>query len=179
MATETAYFAGGCFWCTEAVFERLKGVERVTSGYMGGKTERPTYEDVHKGSGHAETVEVKFDPSVISYERLVEVFFSSHDPTTKNRQGADIGTAYRSAIFAASEEQLQTANAVKAQLESVHTFTKPIVTEVVPTTAFTPAEAEHQHFYLQHPEQAYCQNVINPKLLKLREKFLPYLKTNV
>lgn len=173
---EKAYFAGGCFWCTEAIFQRLQGVTKVTSGYMGGKTQNPSYEDVHAGSGHAETVEMEFDPALIPYERLVEVFFATHDPTTINRQGPDVGAEYRSAIFFVSPEQEQIALAVKRQLETVHAFDRPIVTEILPATRFFSAEPEHQNFYNRDPEQTYCQYVINPKLQKLREKFLPYLK---
>lgn len=171
-----AYFAGGCFWCTEAIFQRLQGVTKVTSGYMGGKTQHPSYEDVHAGSGHAETIEMEFDPAIIPYERLVEVFFATHDPTTINRQGPDVGAEYRSTIFFVSPEQEQTAIAVKQQLKAVHTFEKPIVTDIFPAEMFYPAEAEHQNFYNRDPEQAYCQYVINPKLQKLREKFSPSLK---
>jgi len=173
---EKAYFAGGCFWCTEAIFQRIQGVERVRSGYMGGATKHPTYKDVHLGSGHAETIEVTFDPDVIPYERLVEIFFGTHDPTTVHRQGPDIGAEYRSAIFFGSDAQEKLAESVKMQLETVHAFENPIVTEIVPAQEFFPAEAEHQNFYNRDPEQTYCQYVINPKLQKLREKFLPYLK---
>lgn len=177
MATnEKAYFAGGCFWCTEAIFMRLKGVSRVTSGYMGGGGGHPTYEDVHAGSGDAETIEVVYDPEVIPYERLLDVFFGTHDPTTKNRQGADIGAEYRSSIFYISDEQRRLAESTKARLEADRVFSRPIVTTIIPAVQFTPAEDEHQDFYAKNPEQPYCQVVIDPKIAKLRARFSPYLK---
>ncbi|MBI3956411.1 MAG: peptide-methionine (S)-S-oxide reductase MsrA [Candidatus Kerfeldbacteria bacterium] len=175
--TEKAYFAGGCFWCTEAIFQRLKGVARVTSGYAGGASQAPTYEAVSEGgSGHAETVEVEFDPSLIPYEKLVEVFFATHDPTSTNRQGADVGTQYRSEIFVADEEQRNIATSVKARLERDKVFGKPIVTAITPFSSFTRAEDYHQDFYNSNPEQPYCQAVINPKLAKLRKGFAEWMK---
>lgn len=177
MVTEKAYFAAGCFWCVEAIFRRLKGVLRVTSGYAGGSKERPTYEEVCSGeTGHAEAIEVQFNPAAVTYGRLLEVFFAMHDPTSKNRQGADLGTQYRSAIFFSSDEQHKVAEAVKARLEHEGYFSKPIMTEVVPANAFFAAEDYHQNFYDKNPEQPYCQAVINPKLAKLRQSFASLLK---
>lgn len=163
---ETATFGGGCFWCTEAVLEQLDGVLAVTSGYMGGKVDDPTYEQVCGGmTGHAEVVQVSFDPAVISYEKLLEWFFRSHDPTTLNRQGYDVGTQYRSAIFFHSEEQHQTA--VKLIREIAPNWQDPIVTEVTPAVKFWPAESYHQDYYRGNTGQRYCRAVILPKLKKL------------
>ncbi|HEY3059455.1 MAG TPA: peptide-methionine (S)-S-oxide reductase MsrA [Chloroflexota bacterium] len=174
-ATEQAMLAGGCFWCLEAVYTELRGVERVISGYAGGSVVNPSYEQVCSGrTGHAEVVQVTFDPSEISYRELLEVFFTIHDPTTPNRQGADVGTQYRSAIFYTSPEQEQTARAVIRDLQA--TWTNPIVTEVVPLERFYPAEAYHQDYYARNPYQPYCQVVIAPKVAKAREKYLARLK---
>src|SRR5262245_43729922 len=174
---ETATIAGGCFWCLEAVFERLRGVERVVSGYTGGPGGPATYEDVCSGrTGHAEAIQVQFDPGVISYRELVELFFAFHDPTTPNRQGPEVGTQYRSAIFFASVEQERTAREVIAALTAERAFTNPIVTEVRPLTAFHPAEDYHQGYYRNHPEQAYCRAIIPPKLAKLRTKYTTMLR---
>ncbi|MBI3115563.1 MAG: peptide-methionine (S)-S-oxide reductase MsrA [Candidatus Kerfeldbacteria bacterium] len=176
---ERATFAGGCFWCTEAIFKALKGVERVRSGYTGGRVERPTYEQVCGGrTGHAEAVEVTFHPSVVSYEQLVEVFFLTHDPTTPNRQGNDIGEQYRSAIFTHAPDQRRTAEATKARLESEHVFDRPIITRIEPAQVLYEAEPYHQNYYAQNPAQAYCQAVISPKLAKFREKFRALLKAS-
>ncbi len=173
--SEQATLAGGCFWCLEAVYTELRGVERVISGYTGGSVANPTYEQVCSGrTGHAEVVQVTFDPSEISYRELLEVFFTIHDPTTLNRQGADVGTQYRSAIFFVSPEQEQTARDVIAELQD--TWTNPIVTEVVPLERFYPAEAYHQDYYARNPYQPYCQVVIAPKVAKAREKYLARLK---
>ncbi len=173
--SEQATLAGGCFWCLEAVYTELRGVERVISGYAGGSVANPTYEQVCSGrTGHAEVVQVTFDPSEISYRELLEVFFTIHDPTTLNRQGADVGTQYRSAIFFVSPEQEQTARDVIAELQD--TWTNPIVTEVVPLERFYPAEAYHQDYYARNPYQPYCQVVIAPKVAKAREKYLARLK---
>ncbi|MBI4287752.1 MAG: peptide-methionine (S)-S-oxide reductase MsrA [Chloroflexi bacterium] len=175
--TETATLAGGCFWCLEAVFEQLQGVERVVSGYAGGHVPNPSYERVCSGTtGHAETVRITFDPKVISYREVLEVFFSVHDPTTLNRQGADVGTQYRSAIFYHTPEQKAEAGKVIKKLAAEGVWGRPIVTEVKPFTAFYPAEEYHQGYYRKNPEQAYCQVVINPKLAKFREKFAARLK---
>jgi peptide-methionine (S)-S-oxide reductase len=177
---ETATFAGGCFWCLEAVFERLAGVERVVSGYTGGSTPNPTYEDVCTGrTGHAEVVQVTFDPTAISYRELVEIFFAFHDPTTLNRQGPDTGTQYRSAIFYRNEEQAATARGVIAELEAKRLFGAPIVTEVKPLGVFYPAEEYHQQYFQRHPERMYCQAMIAPKVAKLRKAYSSRLREPV
>jgi len=169
---QTAAFAGGCFWCTEAVFERLKGVIKVVSGYAGGQKAKPTYEEVSSGSTqHAEAVQVTFDPSIITYSQLLEVFWAVHDPTTLNRQGADVGTQYRSAIFYENEEQQKLALASKAEHEKSGEYHSKIVTEIVPFTNFYTAEEYHQNYYDQHPENPYCSVVIDPKVQKLLSKF--------
>lgn len=174
----TATLAGGCFWCLEAVFEQLRGVEGVVSGYTGGQAPNPTYEDVCTGrTGHAEAVQITFDPAVISYKELLQVFFATHDPTTLNRQGADVGTQYRSAIFYHSPEQRQTAEALIAELNAAKVWDRPIVTEVVPLTTFHRAEEYHQGYFRTHPGQGYCQVVISPKVAKLRKQFAEKLRT--
>ncbi len=174
---ETATLAGGCFWCLEAVFLRLRGVQRVESGYAGGHVEDPTYHAVCTGStGHAEVVQVDYDPAQISYSELLEVFFAIHDPTTLNRQGADVGTQYRSAIFYHDDAQKQQAERTIAELNSQKIWDKPIVTEVAPLTKFYSAEAYHREYYDRNPEQGYCQVVISPKVAKLRQKFAEKLK---
>lgn len=177
MATETATLAGGCFWCLEAVFEQLRGVTKVESGYSGGHVRNPGYEAVCTGTtGHAEVVQVSFDPAVISYRDLLGVFFTLHDPTTLNRQGGDIGTQYRSAIFYHDDAQRRVAEAVKAELEAEHVFDDPIVTEIVPLDAFYAAEEYHREYYRRNPNQPYCRAVIAPKVAKLRSKYLEKLK---
>lgn len=169
---EQATFGGGCFWCTEAVFQDLKGVSAVRSGYMGGHTENPTYKDICEGdTGHAEIIQIDFDPSVISYEELLLVFFKTHDPTTLNRQGNDVGTQYRSVIFYENQEQKQAANDMIDRLEKELIFDRPIVTEVVPITQFYQAEDYHQNYYKQNSHQPYCAYVIQPKLAKLMREF--------
>ena len=174
---ETATLAGGCFWCLEAVFQELKGVERVESGYAGGQLPSPTYEQVCSGdSGHAEVVQVTFDPAVITYRELLEIFFTIHDPTTLNRQGADSGTQYRSAIFYHSAAQQDTAEAVMAALEAEHVWGQPIVTQLVPYERFYPAEAYHRDYFRRNPEQGYCRAVIAPKVAKLRKIYYEKLK---
>ena len=176
-ATETATLAGGCFWCLEAVFEQLEGVERVESGYAGGKRPNPTYEQVCTGAtGHAEVVQVTFDPARISYRDLLEIFFAFHDPTTLNRQGPDTGTQYRSAIFHHGLAQRATAEEVIAALTAAGTFDDPIVTEVVPFEAFYKAEGYHQGYFRANPEKPYCRAMVAPKVAKLREKYLARLK---
>jgi peptide-methionine (S)-S-oxide reductase len=176
-AHDTATLGGGCFWCLEAVFLELKGVERVVSGYAGGHVARPSYELVCTGtSGHAEVVQVTFDPAVISYGDLLDVFFTIHDPTTLDRQGADIGSQYRSAIFYHSPEQRAEAERKIAELGASGVWSDPIVTQVVPLDAFYPAEAYHQDYYKQNPGQGYCQVVIAPKVAKARKHFLEKLK---
>ena len=176
-ATQTATFGGGCFWCIEAVFEQLAGVEKVVSGYAGGSTERPTYEQVCGGAtGHAEVIQVTFDPAVISYRDLIELFFAFHDPTTLNRQGADRGTQYRSIILYHSPEQQAIAQQVIRDLGAQGVWKDPIVTRVEPLQTFHPAEDYHQGFYRRNPGQGYCQATIPPKLAKLRAKFRARMK---
>jgi len=168
-ATELATLGGGCFWCTEAVLERLDGVKAVPSGYAGGKTENPTYKEVCKGdTGHAEVIQVEFDPKTISYEQLLEVCWEAHDPTTLNRQGADTGTQYRSIILYHNEAQKLAAE--KSKRTAAAKFAQPIVTEIVPLTKFYPAEGYHQDFYRTNPNYSYCRIVIRPKLEKLDPK---------
>lgn len=170
--TEVATLGGGCFWCLEAVYDQLNGVLHVESGYAGGHVAHPTYEQVCTGrTGHAEVVQVTFDPAVISYREILEVFFAIHDPTTLNRQGADVGTQYRSVIFYHSPAQKEIAEAMIAELEARRVFPNRIVTEVTPLNAFYPAEAYHQEYYQNHPGQPYCRVVIAPKLEKFRKQF--------
>ncbi len=174
---ETATLAGGCFWCLEAVFLRLRGVQRVESGYAGGHVENPSYHAVCTGStGHAEVVQVDFDPQETSFSELLEVFFAIHDPTTLNRQGADVGTQYRSAIYYHDDVQKQEAERMIADLNAQNIWDNPIVTEVAPLTKFYPAEDYHREYYDRNPEQGYCQVVISPKVAKLRQKFSEKLK---
>jgi peptide-methionine (S)-S-oxide reductase len=176
-AKEVATLGGGCFWCLDAVFAELTGVERVESGYAGGSVPHPSYEQVCRGTtGHAEVVQVTFDPQVTSFREILEVFFATHDPTTLNRQGADVGTQYRSAIFYHSPEQQATAEQMIKELTEARVWPQPIVTEVSPLTAFYPAEGYHQRFYERNPEQMYCQFVISPKLASFRKKFGAKLK---
>ena len=175
--TDTATFASGCFWCVEAVFQELKGVVSVTSGYTGGKIKNPTYREVCSGlTGHAEACMIVYDPSVISYSELLEVFWASHDPTTLNRQGADKGTQYRSAIFYHNEEQKQLAEAYKAKLNSEKVFDNPVVTEINPAAPFYIAEDYHQNYFNQNGDAPYCTYVIVPKLEKFRKVFKDKLK---
>jgi peptide-methionine (S)-S-oxide reductase len=163
---ETATFGGGCFWCAEAVFQRIPGVKSVTSGFAGGTTPNPTYEQVCTDTtGHAEVIQIQFDPAVISYEKLLDVFWEAHDPTTLNRQGADVGTQYRSIILYSNDAQK--AAAEKSKAEAAHNFSAPIVTQIVPLTKFYSAEKYHQNYYNLHKGQGYCQFVIGPKLRKL------------
>lgn len=169
---EAATFAGGCFWCTEAIFKRLKGVISVTSGYSGGERERPSYEEVSSGrTGHAEAVQIVFDPKIISFGRLMDVFWATHDPTTLNRQGGDTGTQYRSVIFYNSDKQKEEAFSSKKRLEDEKIYKDPIVTEIVPFTSFYPAEEYHQDYYEVNRNYPYCSIVISPKIKKLLEKF--------
>jgi peptide-methionine (S)-S-oxide reductase len=170
--TELATFAGGCFWCLEAVFQPLRGVERVVSGYLGGRTREPSYEEVCSGTtGHAEAIQLTFDPAVISYRDLLSLFFAFHDPTTKNRQGPDIGSQYRSAIFIHSSAQREEAERLVAELEQERLFPSPIVTEIAPAGTFYAAEEYHQNYYRRNPEKGYCQAMISPKLAKLRSRY--------
>ncbi len=176
-ALEVATLAGGCFWCLEAVYDDLKGVMDVVSGYSGGKTANPSYEAVCTGAtGHAETVQVTFDPAVVSYRELLEVFFSIHDPTSLNRQGADVGTQYRSAIFYHDAGQKAVAEQVIQEVEEKELYSKPIVTELVPFSEFYPAEAYHQEYFKRNPYQGYCVAVVAPKVAKFRSKYLEKLK---
>lgn len=176
--TETATLGGGCFWCLEAVFERLRGVESVTSGYAGGRVEDPTYRQVCSGTtGHAEVVRITYDPDVIAFRDLLDVFFATHDPTTPNRQGADRGPQYRSIILYESESQREAAEAAMAKLMADGVFDAPIVTELEPLDTFYEAEAEHQDFYRNNPSYGYCRVVIDPKVAKLRKEFADRLDT--
>jgi len=169
---ETATLAGGCFWCTEAIFKRLKGVKSVLLGYVGGNVDNPTYEQVCSGTtGHAEAIQLTFDPKVISFEKLLEVFFKLHDPTTMNRQGNDVGPQYRSVIFYKDDSQKQIAEEVKAKIEASGVYKDPIVTEIVPFTKFFKAENYHQNYYDANRSQPYCQLVIDPKIKKLYGDF--------
>lgn len=174
---EVTTLAGGCFWCVETVFRELRGVESAVSGYSGGHVRNPTYEQVcGKQTGHAEVVQITFDPSVVSFREILEVFFTVHDPTTLNRQGGDIGPQYRSAIFYHSDEQKRVAEEVIAQMEREGVWDDPIVTEVTPFSEFFPAETYHQDYYRNNPNQPYCQVVVAPKVAKFRKKYLDRLK---
>jgi peptide-methionine (S)-S-oxide reductase len=174
---ETATLAAGCFWCVEAVFDDLQGVVDVISGYSGGHTENPTYKEVcGETTGHAEVAQIKFDPSVLSYADLLRVFFTVHDPTQLNRQGNDIGTSYRSAIFYHSEEQRRTAEQVITEITAEKLYDRPIVTEVKPFDKFWPAEDYHQEYFANNPTQPYCAAVVAPKVAKFRQKFASRLK---
>jgi peptide-methionine (S)-S-oxide reductase len=175
--TEVATLAGGCFWCLEAVYEQLRGVEKVESGYSGGMVANPTYRQVCSGTtGHAEVVQVTFDPEVVSFREILEVFFTIHDPTTLNRQGADVGTQYRSAIFYHDEAQRRVAMEVIAELDAEGLWSDPIVTEVTPLDAYYMAEDYHQEYYRTNAYQPYCQVVIAPKVSKFRARYLEKLK---
>ena len=177
MTTELATLAGGCFWCLEAVFEQLRGVTKVTSGYAGGHVPNPSYEAVCTGTtGHAEVVQVTFNPDELSFHDLLGVFFTLHDPTTLDRQGGDVGTQYRSAIFYHDDAQRRTAEEVVRELEAEHVFDEPIVTKIEPLQAFYPAEEYHREYYRRNPNQPYCRAVIAPKVAKLRTKYLEKLK---
>ncbi|MCX8112379.1 MAG: peptide-methionine (S)-S-oxide reductase MsrA [Bacteroidia bacterium] len=174
---EEATFGGGCFWCTEALFKQLKGVEEVYPGYAGGHVPNPTYEQVcTKTTGHAEVVRVRFRPDIIRYEQIVEYFFLTHDPTTPDRQGNDIGPQYRSVIFYHTPAQKEIAERVKSRLEAQKVFQAPIVTAIEPLRNFYPAESYHWDYFAKHPEQAYCRYVIAPKVQKAREKFKSLLR---
>jgi peptide-methionine (S)-S-oxide reductase len=174
---QIATFGAGCFWCTEAVFLNVKGVTKVVSGYSNGKVKNPSYRDVCTGTtGHAEVTQITFDPSQVSFEELLEVFWNTHDPTTLNRQGADEGTQYRSAVFYHNDEQKKIAEAYKKQLEASHVYKDPIVTEIAPLASFYPAEDYHQNYYALNPNQGYCQYVIRPKVDKFKKQFASKLK---
>ena len=175
--TELATLGGGCFWCLEAVFQGLKGVERVVSGYAGGDVVNPTYEQVCGGrTGHAEVVQVAYDPTQLSFHDVLQVFFAIHDPTTMNQQGADIGTQYRSVIFFQTPEQEAVARQVIRELDQSGIFDDPVVTEIVPLRVFYPAEAYHQDYFRRNPGQGYCRAVIAPKVAKFRKQHLARLK---
>lgn len=174
---ETATFAGGCFWCTEAIFQRLKGVISVKPGYSGGNVPNPSYELVCSGStGHAEAIQIEFDPKIISFQKLLEVFFKLHDPTTINQQGADVGPQYRSVIFYHDNEQKKRAESIKGKLQKSGAYKDKIVTEIVPFTKFYEAENYHQNYFNNNRQQPYCQAVIDPKIKKLFENFKENLK---
>lgn len=174
---EMITLAGGCFWCLEAVYDQLRGVTDVVSGYMGGKTPNPTYKQVCTGTtGHAEVVQLTYDTAIISTRQILDVFFTIHDPTTLNRQGADVGTQYRSAIFYHTEAQKQIAEATIAEISASGLWANPIVTEIIPAGTFYPAEDYHQNYYVNNPYAGYCQVVIAPKVAKFRAKFLAELK---
>lgn len=174
---ETATLAAGCFWCVEAVFDDLVGVEDVVSGYSGGHKENPTYQEVcSETTGHAEVVQIKFDPTTISFKEILQVFFAVHDPTTLNRQGGDIGSSYRSAIFYHSDDQKRVAEEVIREVTEEKIWDDPIVTEVTAFTIFYPAEAYHQEYFANNPNQPYCAAVVAPKVAKFRQKFVARLK---
>ena len=175
--TQTAVLGGGCFWCLEAVFDKLRGVQSVESGYAGGRAVNPSYEDVCNGdTGHAEVVRIVFDPAALSFRDLLRVFFAIHDPTTKDRQGNDVGTQYRSVIFCQTPEQRADAEAVIAELAGAKLWADPIVTEVAGAETFYPAEGYHQEYFERNPRQAYCQFVVAPKVAKFRKEFVDRLK---
>ncbi|OVZ61212.1 peptide-methionine (S)-S-oxide reductase [Pigmentiphaga sp. NML080357] len=174
---ETAVFGGGCFWCIEAVFQQIEGVLRADSGYAGGHVERPTYEQVCEGNtGHVEVVSITYDPAVIDYHELLEIFFASHDPTTPNRQGNDVGPQYRSAIFWQTPAQQEAAREVIADLQARNVFGAPIVTELLPPSTVWPAEDYHRDYFLRNPGQGYCAFVVAPKVAKMRKNFAHKLK---
>jgi peptide-methionine (S)-S-oxide reductase len=177
--SETATLGGGCFWCTEALFSEVEGVTSVLSGYSGGSLARPTYEQVCTGrTGHAEVVQVTFDPTVVSYHDLLTIFMTTHDPTSLNRQGNDVGPQYRSVIFLHSPAQRTTAEQVVRELESAQVWKRKIVTELTPFTAFYPAEEYHRDYFRRNPASGYCQAIIAPKVAKFRKQFAPRLKTH-
>jgi peptide-methionine (S)-S-oxide reductase len=179
MATPQEYITvgGGCFWCTEAIFREIKGVEKAESGYAGGSAVNPSYADVCSGqTGHAEVVQITFDPDIISLTKIIQIFFATHDPTTLNRQGADTGTQYRSIIFYRSKKQKAVIDKVIDELKKLKAYSQPVVTEVVPFESFYRAEDYHQNYFRQNPEQAYCRIIINPKLEKFRKVFRDNLK---
>jgi peptide-methionine (S)-S-oxide reductase len=179
VAMEVATLGGGCFWCLEAVYLDLEGVTGVLSGYAGGTVENPTYEEVCRGTtGHAEVVRLEFDPAVTSYREVLEVFFGVHDPTTLNRQGADVGTQYRSVIFYHSPAQRETAEDLMRELESQGVWDDPVVTEVAPAGEFYPAEAYHHDYFRRNPQQAYCQAVVRPKVARFRARFAHKLRSS-
>ncbi len=174
---EVATLAGGCFWCTEAAFSIIKGVERIEPGYTGGTISNPSYEEVSSGTtGHAEAAQIFFDPKIIAYKEILEIFFTIHDPTTLNRQGADIGTQYRSAIFYSAPEQKSEAEKLIEELTKEEIWSKPIVTKIEPLKLFFKAESYHKDYYKKHPKEPYCQAVITPKIAKLQAHFIDKIK---
>lgn len=174
---QIAIFAGGCFWCTEPVFSQLKGVHKVVSGYIGGHTLNPTYKDICNGdTGHAEAIQITFDPDQVSFETLLEVFLVSHDPTTPNRQGNDVGTQYRSAIFCQTPDQRDAAVKMIAEFNAAHIYNSPIVTEINGADTFYPAESYHQYYFAKNPDQPYCLAVAAPKAAKIRAKYSQLIK---
>jgi peptide-methionine (S)-S-oxide reductase len=174
---ETATFANGCFWCTEAIFKRLRGVQSVVPGYTGGKVDNPSYDQVSMGNtGHAEAIQIVFDPQILSYKKLLEIFWHTHNPTTLNQQGNDIGTQYRSAVFYHNNQQKEDAETVKKELEEMHAYTDPIVTEIVPYTTFYEAEDYHKDYYDKNKSAPYCMFVIDPKVKKLLNEFSTQVK---
>lgn len=174
---EVATLAAGCFWCTEAAFSIIKGVERIEPGYTGGEVPNPSYEQISTGTtGHAEAAQIYFDPKMITFREILEIFFTMHDPTSLNRQGADVGTQYRSAIFYSSLEQKSTAEKLIDELTKEQIWNKPIVTEVVPLKEFYKAETYHKDYYKKHPKEPYCQAVIAPKIAKLQARFINKIK---
>lgn len=176
-AREVATLGGGCFWCLEAIYDGLTGVDSVESGYSGGHLQKPTYEDICGGeTGHAEVVRVTFDPAVVNYRDILDVFFAIHDPTTRNAQGNDIGTQYRSVIFFHTPEQQAVAEATIHRLTEAQAYARPIVTEVSPAPVFYPAEQYHQEYFERNPRQPYCQYVVSPKVAKFRQQFAARLK---
>ncbi|MGB4833769.1 MAG: peptide-methionine (S)-S-oxide reductase MsrA [Candidatus Moraniibacteriota bacterium] len=177
MGIKKAILAGGCFWCTEAIYKRLRGVLTVTPGYAGGTTENPTYEEVSSGTtGHAEAIQIEYDPDMISYEKLLTIFFATHDPTTLNQQGADVGTQYRSVIFSTDETEKEAAESIVRKLEAEGIYPDPIVTEIAPFTYFYPAENFHRDYYDRNRSQGYCHIVISPKIAKLMKEYPADLK---
>jgi peptide-methionine (S)-S-oxide reductase len=177
ITSEVATLAGGCFWCVEVIYDELIGVTDVVSGYMGGKAANANYRDVSSGStGHAEVIQITFDPRVVSFREILEVFFTIHDPTALNRQGNDVGTQYRSAVFFHTQEQQRIAAEIIAEFDREKIWDRPIVTEITAAQTFYPAEAYHQQYYVNNPEQGYCQIVIAPKVAKFRQKYLRNLK---
>ncbi|CUA93670.1 MULTISPECIES: peptide-methionine (S)-S-oxide reductase MsrA [Comamonas] len=177
MAAETIYLGGGCFWCTEAVFDRVRGIVDVESGYANGHLDHPSYDDICTGqTGHAEVVKLEFDPAVISLRDVLLIFFGTHDPTTLNRQGNDVGTQYRSAIFTTDAQQATVARALVKEMQSEKAFDAPMVTQIEPLTNYWPAEDYHQDYFLQHPGQGYCAFVVGPKVQKFQKAFSRWLK---
>jgi peptide-methionine (S)-S-oxide reductase len=177
MTTATAVIGGGCFWCTEAVFLELEGVSAVKSGYAGGSVVNPTYEQICTGrTGHAEVIRITFDPAVISYADLLRVFFATHDPTTPNRQGNDVGTQYRSSIFPETEDETRVAREVMAEIEARGIWGRPLVTTIEPLTVFYPAEAYHDDYYARNPGAGYCRVIVAPKVAKVRKEFTDRLR---